>query len=226
MTAIKDSSWQDLVDPNRLKRSADNWAPPVDESGAWYLMQVFTGQERHIVEYLGRNRYGGYFPMVRVLRPVPKNKLSTKQRRAGGAVLRPKIEGWLPGYLFVHFDDHDDSWHDIFGLASVRGLQCEDGTQQPFAFDRATIERWRTQEIDGVIPGEIPIRKLIEFKIGEEVRLTDGAFVGLPAVIEALPKGYDTTLEEIDEGKKATLLINVFGRPTKAKVSFGEFEKV
>jgi transcription antitermination factor NusG len=201
-----------------------NWAPPCGR-GLWHLSQMVSGTERHLIKYMKRNRFGAYFPMMRVMKPVPKNQLSAKQRKAGANVLRPKIEPLLKGYILVHFDPYDDRRHDIFDYGGVRGLVC--AGDKPYQVPGMMIDDWRNTEIDGALPGRLTVSKLFNFALGDKVRLKGGAFVDYTGVIDMLPKDYrDKTLEEIDDTMRAIVLIEAFGGFTKLDVPFGEFEKV
>lgn len=199
---------------------------PRSSAAAWHLVQVMTGRERTIAEFLRRYRFETYFPLITVMKPVPRKRLSAKQRRNGAHVRRPKIMPLLPGYLLVMMDMAGGDWHSLFRLAGVRGVWCEG--ELPVPVRQKDLDNLRGREVDGVIPGDVTLGALFCSKVGDQVRITDGPFASFPAVVELLPSGYQPgeRLEELDESKRVTLLVNIFGRPTPVHLPFGEFEPV
>ncbi len=80
----------------------------------WHVVQVITGTETSVAQRIKVGHFGIYYPMIKEMRPVPRDRLSRKQRESGLNILKPKIVPFLPGYMFVHFDRFEDDWHDIF----------------------------------------------------------------------------------------------------------------
>jgi transcription antitermination factor NusG len=203
-------------------------ATPVTNSpaAAWHLVQVMTGRERTIAVFLHRYGFTTYFPLTTIMKAVPRKKLSLKQRRSRARIMRPKIVPLLPGYLLVLMDMKADDWHALFRLAGVRGVWCEGNL--PVLIRQLDLDNLRRREVDGVIPGDVTLGKLFCCKVGDNVRIASGPFASFPAVDERLPEGYQpgTRLEELDESKRVTLLVNIFGRPTPVDLALGEFEPV
>jgi len=199
---------------------------PQSPAAAWHLVQVMTGRERTVAEFLHRYRFETYYPLTTVMKAVPRKRLSAKQRRSKARIARPKIVPLLPGYLLVLMDMKAGDWHALFRLAGVRGVWCEGDLPVPIR--QADLDNLRWREVDGVIPGDITIGSLFCGKVGDRVRITEGPFASFPAVIEELPPGYQPgeRLEELDESKRVTLLVNIFGRPTPVHLPLGEFEAI
>lgn len=198
----------------------------VSSASAWHLVQVMTGRERTIAELLHRHGFETYFPLTTVMKMVPRKLLSAKQRRSTARIMRPKIVPLLPGYLLVLMDMKADDWHALFRLAGVHGVWCEGNL--PVAIRQSDLDNLRGREVDGVIPGDVTLGALFCCKVGDRVRIANGPFASFPAVVERLPDGYQsgTRLEELDESKRVTLLVNVFGRPTPVDLALGGFEPI
>jgi transcription antitermination factor NusG len=98
----------------------------------------------------------------------------------------------------------------------------------PVPIRQRDLDNLRWREVDGVIPGDVTLASLFCGKVGDQVRIVSGPFASFPAVIEELPPGYQPgqRLDELDESKRVTLLINIFGRPTPTHLSIGEYEPV
>lgn len=187
----------------------------------WHVVQFITGSEASVADRLKVSKFGLYYPMIKEMRPVPRDRLSRKQRESGLNILKPKIVPFLPGYMFVHFDRFEDDWHDIFSFAGVRGLWLNGNV--PKQVPDELINGWMAEEIDGAIPGITRVEKLLAFKVGETVRLTDTAFRGEEALIHMLPKEYEgQETQALDSSKRVTLFVGGL----KLLLSMGQFEKL
>ena len=59
-------------------------------------------------------------------------------------------------------------------------------------------------------------RPMVQFEMGEEIRVSAGAFANM--------KG---TVEDVNEGRgKLKVTVNIFGRPTPLELDFTEVEKL
>ncbi len=195
----------------------------------WHLVQVLGGSEQTIADYLASQGYVVYVPITRMMKPVAMRHLSHKQRQSGATVKRPKIAPLFPGYQFVRIDIADGRWHDVFRLRGVRGLVMND--DKPARVPELVVDKIKSCEVGGVIPGKLTLAGILTFHIGENVRITDGPFRDFPAVVSDLPKNYQEmlrtqTLEELDESMAVTLLVSLFGQQTAARMTFGQIEKV
>jgi transcriptional antiterminator NusG len=202
-------------------------APLINSAArAWHLVQVMTGREQTITEFLHRYGFKTYVPLTTVMKAVPRKLLSAKQRRSFARIMRPKIVPLLPGYLLVMMDMKTDGWHALFRLAGVRGVWCDGNL--PVAIRQSDLNNLQRREVDGVIPGDVTLGALLCCKVGDNVRIASGPFANFPAIIERLPEGYEpgTRLEELDESKRVTLLVEIFGRPTPVDLPVSEFEPV
>ena len=111
-------------------------------------------------------------------------------------VLRPLF----PGYLFVQVNPEIDRWRPMLSTFGVRSvLRC--GDRLSF-IDDAFIESLKAREIDGVIT-----RPSSPYQVGQEVRLSGGAFDGMVA-----------TIIDMDERDRLTVLMDLLNRPVRVKV--------
>lgn len=115
-------------------------------------------------------------------------------------------EATFPGYLFAGVRRGASLHARCCWFEGV--LDAVGGWVRPSRIDAKelrALERWLTGEQRKVKPPKYA------FKLGEIVRVTEGAFRGFPAEIEALAPGL------------ATVLVNIFGRPTRVDLLPGEF---
>lgn len=191
-------------------------------NGRWHIVCSQSGSEHIATARLKQLGFGeSYYPMMRALKPVPRRQLSHKQRAAfGGVVMRPKLTPLFPGYLFVRFDMLDGRWRDIFQIIGVRGMAFVNNLPKHVTDD--VICAFRKNEVDGAIPGEIPLR-LFPFDVGDLVRIKSGPMGMFTGNVDQLPM---MRLEELDESLRVWVLINVFGRASRISLKIGDLEKV
>ena len=110
------------------------------------------------------------------------------------------VEALFPGYLFARFDYaafHRQVQH-VHGILTI--LRFGEGVA---AIDDATIERLRTVSGDEEVIVFDP-----QLKVGDEVRITEGAFEGLQAVVTQL----------LPSKERVKVLLEFLGRPVEAEI--------
>ncbi|HWW46559.1 MAG TPA: transcription termination/antitermination NusG family protein [Xanthobacteraceae bacterium] len=185
---------------------------------AWHLAQTESGREKLARDRLRDAGYEAYFPMMRVLKPVPRKQLSRKQRLHGATVKRPHLSALFPGYLMVRFDQACGGWHEMFDFAHVRGLVVTNGLIQPIS--DSVVENLRGKEVDGAVPGDTLAAIL---QVGDQVRIKCGPFSSFVGVVDRLPAA---KLEELDESIRIHLLIHLFGAASSVELGLGDVEKI
>jgi transcriptional antiterminator NusG len=178
---------------------------------SWYLVQISGAAVRRTRDLLQQHGYESYYPLTLKAHPVPRKRLSHKQRRSSFVFREFRSEPLFRNYLFVFVDLRSDHWHAPFRDAGAYGIACTGDL--PYAISPAEIERWRQMEVEGAIPGKTTIEEL--FKIGDPVRMCSGAFAGLTG-----------SIDQVDESGRVRILLSLFGRPTPVLPEFSEFERV
>lgn len=194
--------------------------PTADEvARRWYLVRRTVRTDGHALEWLKRCRLAFYYPMMRELRPVPRRRLSARQRASGVALMRPRKVPLFPGYIFVRMNLAADAWSIVSSIAGVGGLVCEGGL--PVEMSAGLVDAILAREIDGVVPGKTPAALI--FRPGDAVRICDGALSGLIATIEQTP---DYTVADIDGDTRIKVAVEMFGVPTPVDLTFAQIEKL
>lgn len=194
----------------------------------WHLLQVKSGAEVVIGEFLKPFGYEVYYPKTRVLRKVPKRELTLSQRQAGAVVRRPQLVPIFPGYPYIHYDATDPRCDELFSFAGVYGLHC--AGERPIIVDDAFVRHMKALEDENrTIPSETTLRDL--FGIGDTVRINTGPFRGFTAIVEELPAKLQQqidqgSLAELDESMCATIAIAIFGQASRTKLALGSIEKI
>ena len=117
---------------------------------------------------------------------------------------------FFPGYVLVHMDLNDDTWHLVKETPRVMGFIG--GTAEkpaPITDKEANKILQRMEDSE-----ETPNHKTI-YEPGELVRVTDGPF-----------NDFTGTVEEVNyEKSRLRVAVLIFGRSTPVELEFGQVEK-
>jgi transcriptional antiterminator NusG len=204
-------------------------AMPAPGNEHWYVVRVHATDEATAIPFLEKRGFGVYSPRTMTYRPVPRDKLSRKQRHLVGGIRKPVIIPVFPGYLFLRFDMMRSDWHRTFEFLGVAGLVCHGNL--PAIIADCEIERVRSLEgIDGVIPGDTPAALLV-FAVGEHVKVMAGPFAQFDGVIEEMPAETAEvlkthTLDQLDDSFRVKVAVLMFGRRTPIDLSVTSIAKI
>jgi len=172
----------------------------------WYVVHAFSGYEAQVlrsleerIERLGMTEFFG-----EIL--VPKEEVV--EMRAG--VQRRSERKFFPGYVLVHMNLTDESWHLVNDTPKVMGFIGGTGDRPtPITNKEADFILQRVQ--DGV---DKPQPKVL-FEPGEVVRVVDGPF-----------NDFNGVVEEVDYDKsRLKVSVSIFGRSTPVDLDFGQVSK-
>ena len=201
----------------------ENGAPPVfhDEDAGeilerlrkmppkrWYVVHAFSGYEQRAMETLGdhvEQKEPGYESLFDELL-VPTEEVV--EMRAGQK--RNSKRKFFPGYVLVHMELNDDTWHLVKETPRVMGFIGGTAEKPAPITDReaASILR-RIEDSEGA-----PAHKTI-YEPGEMVRIVDGPF-----------NDFTGTVEEVNyEKSRLRVAVLIFGRATPVELEFGQVEK-
>lgn len=192
---------------------------------SWYITRRGRRfKEDRLSELFKREAFEYYLPKIRRMVKIPKNRLTIKQRKSGTAYKEAKLFPLLPSYLFVRFDRRRRDWRDLFTEAHILGMIFSEdaGETIPVLILDREIDRLRGFEMNGAIPESTPIRE-VGYKIGEEVRITEGAFQYYTAVINDLPHA---SIGDVDEDVIFKVTIWLFGRPNLVELPLSAIAKL
>ena len=117
-----------------------------------------------------------------------------RHARRAQDVLRPLF----PGYVFVAVDPDLHRWRPILSTFGVRTLMR---SGRPSLLSDALHQGIKAREMDGAI-----VRPDTPYKLGQQVRVSGGAFDGLVATIIAM-----------DEKDRLVVLMELLNRPVKVR---------
>lgn len=175
----------------------------VDDGRAWYVIHSYSGMEtkvkknlEHRIESMGMSD-----TIFQVVVPTEEQiELKDGERR----VVQRRV---FPGYVLVQMILNDESWYVVRNTPGVTGFVGIGNRPTPLSPDE--VERIMSR-IEASEP-----RVQVSFKIGERVRVTEGAFADFHGIVDDI---------DLDRGK-ARVLISIFGRETPVEVDFLQLEK-
>jgi len=172
----------------------------------WYVIHAYSGFEQQVKRSLIErvNRMGMQEMFGEILVPTEE----VVEMREGQK--RKSERKFFPGYVLVHMEMNDDTWHLVKDAPKVLGFIGGTGDRpSPITDKEADAILQRVQE--GV---EKPRPKVL-FEPGELVRITDGPF-----------NDFNGVVEEVDYDKnKLRVSVLIFGRSTPVELEFGQVEK-
>lgn len=171
----------------------------------WYAIHTLSGSEEKAVLGLRQrmemhgleDRFGKILvPSEVVINPKTKRKQTRR---------------FYPGYVLVEMELDNETYHLVKNTSRITGFVG--GSRNPPPVPDAEVEK-----ITRMLAGEEEEepKPIIDFELGEEVRLTEGRYASMRG-----------TIDEINEARgKLRVVINMFGRPVPTELSFHQVEKL
>jgi transcriptional antiterminator NusG len=172
----------------------------------WYVVQAFSGEELRVKQLLenriNENRLNDKFGEIMVPTEEVFEMRSGKKRRSE--------RKFFPGYVLVHMEMDDQSWHLVKNTPRVLGFIG--GTSDKPA---AISEKEAMSILDQVKAGIDKPKPKVLFESGEIIRVTEGPFAD-----------FNGTVEEVNyEKHRLRVAVSIFGRSTPVDLDFSQVEK-
>lgn len=172
----------------------------------WYVVNVHSGCEKKVAESIKEQAvikkmddriFDVMIPTEEVVE-VKKGSKVTSERK------------FFPGYILVKMIMSDDAWHLIKNNPNVSNFLG--ARNKPYPITEAEAQRIITQMQEGI---ERP-QTVVNFEIGEQVRVCDGPFASFVGLVE-----------EVDAEKaRVKVSVSIFGRATPVELEYNQVEKV
>ncbi len=171
----------------------------------WYSVSVLSNFEKKIAEQIKTavSESSLEAEIEEVLVPteevieVRRGKKVTTERR------------FMPGYVLVRMEMSDQGYHLINSINRVTGFLGPQGRPMPMRDAEVNAILNRVQE------GEDAPRTLINFEVGEKVKVNDGPF-----------EDFDGLVELVDEdNQRLKVTVSIFGRETPVELEFTQVTK-
>ena len=171
-------------------------------SQKWYIIHTYSGFEQKVKNaIMERAKSRGLEHLVdQVLVPTETVEEMVKGER------KLSSRKFYPGYVLVHMDLTDESWHLVKDTPKVTGFIGS--KEEPVAIPEEEAEKIIAQMQEGV--------PKIKFETGDKVQVMDGPFTNFTGVVDEVRP---------DRGR-VRVMISVFGRPTPVELEFTQLEKI
>jgi len=175
-------------------------------SKRWYVVHAFSGFEQQVKRLLKERieRAGMQDKFGDVL--VPTEEVVEMR----GGQKRKSDRKFFPGYVLVHMELDEETWHLVRSVPKVMGFIGGSGDRPAPISEReadAILERVENSS-------EKPRPKVL-FEPGEVVRVIDGPFNDFNGVVE----------EANYEKNRLRVAVLIFGRSTPVELEFTQVEK-
>ena len=172
----------------------------------WYVVHAYSGFENQVKKALDERikRAGMEDNFGEILVPTEEvvEMKEGQQRRSE--------RKFFPGYVLVHMDMTDDTWHLVKEVPRVMGF-IGSSRGRPTPISDAEADQILNRVREGV---EKPRPKVL-FEVGEVVRVTDGPF-----------NDFNGVVEEVNyEKSRLRVAVLIFGRSTPVELDFSQVEK-
>src|SRR4051812_4125612 len=171
----------------------------------WYVIQSYSGYENKVRESL-QQRIKEHNMEDRFGEVLIPTETVTEARAGQKSRVRQKTS--FPGYIFVEMEMTEEAWHLVKDTPKVTGFI---GNQRPQEVRPQEIEDQRRR----VVEGAVKPKPRVNFDVGDEIRVIDGAFAN-----------FSGTVEEVKPDKqKLKVKVSTFGRATPVELDFSQVEK-
>ncbi len=184
----------------------------VPASAQWFALHTLSGQENKVKAYIAKFKkveelddqiFEVLLP-TEVVSEVKNGKKSTKVRKL------------YPGYVFIQICLYGEDkkvinkpWYFVKEVAGVIGFV---GGDHPAALKQTDVDEIFAR-IEAANGKEVP---KVQYAVGEEVKITDGAFTNLTGRID-----------EIDPDRgKLKISVSIFGRFTPVELEYWQVQRI
>lgn len=179
-------------------------AREVPPEARWYVIHSYSGYENKVKRNLEHRieSMGMQDKIFQVIVPTEEEiELKDGQRR----IVERRV---FPGYVLVQMIMDEESWYVVRNTPNVTGFvgMGNEPTPLPDEEVKRILHRLESEE---------PKIK-VDFKVGEKVRIIDGAFAEFTGTVQELYP---------DKGR-AQVMVSFFNRETPVEVDFLQLEKV
>ena len=173
----------------------------------WYVVNTYSGHENRVKENLEKRveTMGIQDSLYRIV-VAEEPEIEIK-----GDKKVEKMHNLFPGYVFVEMKMTDQAWYVVRNTPGVTGfIGSSGGGAKPFPV--------APDEMESILKrmGQSDKKIVVDFKIGDTVKILTGPFVGM--------EGRVSTMN--DQTQTANVLCMIFGRETPTDISYSDLEKV
>lgn len=172
----------------------------------WYIVHALSGYEEKVASAIQeQSQKKGLSDLFGDI-VVPAEEVAEVRRGKKVNVKRK----FLPGYILVNMQLTDETWHLVKSVPRVSGFLGNHGKPQPVS--EAEAQRIIKQVEEGTVVKEA----LVEFEVGESVKVLDGPFESFIGVVDELDS----------ERNRLKVAVSIFGRSTPVELEYSQVSKI
>lgn len=184
---------------------------PAPAGTQWFAIHTLSAQEKKVKTYIEKFKKQEELDdyIFEVLLPT---EIASEVKNGKKTT---KVRNLYPGYLFIQMRMYDEEnrvinrpWYFVKEVAGVIGFV---GGDRPAALRQTEIDDIKAR-VEAAAGKEVP---KVTFSVGEEVKVTDGAFANLTGRID-----------EVDpERGKLKISVSIFGRFTPVELEYWQVQR-
>ena len=172
----------------------------------WYILHTVSGFEKRVCKTIEEQvRKVGLEDSISEIIVPTENFVELKRGRKVNTEKK-----FLPGYILIHMEMNDKTWHLIKNIPKVSKFLGSDG--KPCSISNAEAEIILRQIKDG----SSITKTSLTFEAGEAVKVIDGPFESF----------IGSVVDVDDEKSRLKVSVSIFGRPTPVDLEFTQVEKI
>jgi len=195
------------IDPAMAAAVADEeQAKPVNPALKWYVVHTYSGYENRAKKSLeDRAKSAGVENKFAEILIPTENVVELGK----GGKRRTSKRKFFPGYILVHMELDDISWHIVKDTPKITGF-VGSGRRPPPVPEKEVIRLTRQ-----IGEGAKKAKPRVIFEEGENVRVVHGPFANFNGVVDSVNA----------EKSRLRVLVSIFGRATPVELEFIQVEK-
>jgi len=176
----------------------------------WYVVHTFSGHENKVKLALEKKVASmGYQDRIFQVR-IPT--IDVQEVKDGKKRIRSKK--FFPGYVLVEMEMDDETWSLVRGIPGVTNFVGVYGSKKPKPLTREEVSVLFDQMGEQKVKEKIAT--VIDFTVGEHVKVIDGPFSNFSGVVE----------EVNPEKGRIRVKVEIFGRGTPVELDFLQVSKI
>ena len=176
----------------------------------WYVVHTYSGYENKVKDLLEERieAYSMQHMFDDILIPTEEVEEIIKGKK-GEKQVRKTSRKFFPGYLLVHMDMTNETWHLVRDTPRVTGFIG--GKTKPIPIpDGGMVDL-----VEKIKEGKLRPTVKMDFEKGDEVAIVEGPF-----------SNFNGTVEEVKPEKgRLKVLVSIFGRQTPIELEYLQVKK-
>ena len=172
--------------------------------GQWYVVHGYSGYENRVKKNL-EQRIESMGMQDKIFQVVVPTEEEIEIRGGERRIVERRV---FPGYILVEMVMDETSWYVVRNTPGVTGFVGSGSRPTPLSVEEVAKIMKRIESAEPTIK--------VSFKVGQQVRLTEGAFADFVGRVDELSP----------EKGRAKVLVSMFGRDTPVEIDILHLERV